>query len=46
MNNLTKIVLEQQADGNWKGTTVKNGKEIVSREIGPETALLKLLTHD
>lgn len=43
---LMKIVLEQQKDGNWKGTITKYGKEITVREIGPETTLVRLLTHD
>lgn len=29
-----------------KGTITKYGKEITVREIGPETTLVRLLTHD
>jgi hypothetical protein len=41
-----KITLELQADGNWIGTLTKNDKTVTVRDIGPETVLQKLLTHD
>lgn len=44
--NLLKITLEQQEDGNWIGTTTKDGKEIQVRDVGPETVLQLLLTHN
>lgn len=40
------IVIEKQEDGNWIGKMNKLGKVVLSREIGPETVLQKLLTHD
>ncbi len=40
------IVIEKQRDGNYKGWTQKNGELIEVREVGPETVLQKLLTHD
>lgn len=40
-----QIILEKQEDGNWTGKTIKFGKEIEVRDIGPETVLQKLLTH-
>lgn len=40
------ILLERQEDGNWKGKATKDGVELEVREIGPEVALLKLLTHE
>lgn len=43
---IEKITLELQPDGNWIGKTVKFGKEIEVRDIGPETVLQKLLTHE
>lgn len=40
------IILVRQPDGNWIGE-MKRGEQILSvREVGPETALQKLLTHD
>ncbi len=44
--NIKKIVLEIQEDGNWIGTTTKFGKELTVREVGPETALQRILTSD
>lgn len=35
-----------QADGNWKGYKQVNGKVAEVREIKPEDALYKLLTHE
>lgn len=43
---LTKIRIEQQPDGNWKGYTTKFGKEIEVRDIDPQTVLTRLLTHE
>lgn len=43
---LKKIVIERQEDGNWIGKTEKYGKEIEVRDIGPETVLQRLLTHE
>ena len=43
--NKDVICLERQPDGNWKGFMQKNGKVIEVREIKPEDALTKLLTH-
>ncbi len=40
------ISLLKQKDGNWKGLAQRNGKMIESREVGPETALQALLTHE
>lgn len=40
------ITLTKQADGNWIGKATKYGKEIEVRDIGPETVLQRLLTHD
>lgn len=45
-SNENAISLIKQEDGNWKGYMRKFGKLIEVREIGPETALQKLLTHD
>lgn len=44
--DLKLITLEKQADGNWIGTTTKFGKELVVREVGPETALQRILTDN
>jgi hypothetical protein len=41
-----EIKLEQQEDGNWIGWMIKFGKLIEVRDIGPETVLQKLLTHE
>lgn len=40
----TKMVLIQAIDGNWEGFMTKFGTEIHVREVGPETALQRLLT--
>jgi hypothetical protein len=40
------IVLFKRKDGNYMGLTQKNGKIIESREISPQDALTKLLTHE
>lgn len=44
--NENQIILEKQPDGNWIGRMIKFGVEIEAREVGPETVLQKLLTHD
>lgn len=41
-----EIFLKQAPDGNWLGYMEKRGEIIQVREIGPETALQKLLTHE
>lgn len=43
--NINAISLIKQEDGNWVGWMWKNGAIIEVREVGPETVLLKLLTH-
>lgn len=45
-NNPKAISLIEQEDGNWKGFRQKDGKIIEVREVGPETALQALLTHE
>ena len=40
------ILLKKQEDGNWVGWMSKFGSLVNVREVGPETALQKLLTHD
>lgn len=50
--NHDAISIIKQADGNWKGWMWKNGNGVQSdgvievRDIGPETVLQRLLTHD
>lgn len=44
--NPDAISIVKQVDGNWIGWTQKNGKVVQAREVGPETVLQKLLTHD
>lgn len=44
--NPDAISIVKQSDGNYKGWMNKNGKIIEVREIGPETVLQRLLTHD
>lgn len=44
--NPDEIKLVQQPDGNWIGYTNKFGKDIEVRDIGPETVLQRLLTHE
>ncbi len=44
--NEKAISLIQQEDGNWKGWMKKNGIVVEVREVGPETALQALLTHE
>lgn len=44
--NPAVISLIKQEDGNWIGYTQKFGNLIEVRDIGPETVLQKLLTHD
>lgn len=40
------IALLQDTDGNWRGTMNKFGRDIFVRDVGPETVLQLLLTHD
>lgn len=40
------FVLVEDADGNWRGTTVKNGVAVFVREGDPSTALVALITHN
>lgn len=40
------ISIIRQPDGNYKGYGQKFGKVVEVREIGPETVLQKLLTHE
>lgn len=44
--NADVICLIKQADGNWRGWMQRFGKVVEVREIKPEDALVKLLTHD
>lgn len=50
--NHNVISLIKQEDGNWKGYMFKNGNGVQPdgvievRDIGPETVLQLLLTHD
>ena len=44
--NPNAISLVRQPDGNWKGWMSKFDKVIEVREIGPDTALQMLLTHE
>jgi hypothetical protein len=39
------IVIMKRKDGNYIGITQKDGKIIESREVSPQDALTKLLTH-
>lgn len=43
--NENAISLIKQPDGNWIGEMQRNGVLVEVREVGPETALQKLLTH-
>lgn len=40
------FILFQDADGNWRGAKNLRGKEVYVRDVGPETVLQLLLTHD
>lgn len=44
--NANAISLIKQPDGNWIGQTQRFGKLVDVREISPEVALQKLLTHN
>lgn len=44
--NIGVISIIRQEDGNYKGLMQQHGKMIESREVGPETALQALLTHE
>jgi len=37
--------IAKQDDGNYKGWTIKHGKVVEVRDIGPETVLKLLMTH-
>ncbi len=39
------ISLRKQEDGNWKGTMLRNGTLLESREQDPQYALQALMTH-
>lgn len=41
-----KITIEQQKDGNWKGSLEKDGQIVEARTNDPQTVLLELITHD
>lgn len=45
-NKRLSMVLFQDADGNWRGCITKDGKVLFVRDVGPETVLQRLLTHD
>jgi hypothetical protein len=45
-HNPNAILIIKQKDGNYKGWMNKFGKVVEVREIGPETVLQKLLTHE
>jgi hypothetical protein len=38
------FVIHQAADGNWKGKRVRGEKVTETRAVGPDTALLELIT--
>lgn len=40
------ISLKRNEDGSWEGHMIKNNKNIQSREVAPEHALQRLLTHE
>lgn len=40
------ILLFEDIDGNWRGGMTKNGKFINVRQVGPETVMQLLLTHE
>lgn len=42
---LKKITIEEQLDGNWKGSMNKNGQIIEERQVDPRTVLELLLTR-
>ncbi len=44
--NPNAISIIKQPDGNYIGEMAKFGRVIGAREVGPETVLQKLLTHD
>ncbi len=46
IKNKDVIALTHEKDGNWKAYGQKFGKLIVTREVSPEAALGRLLTHD
>ena len=42
---LKKIVIEEQLDGNWKGTMIRYGKEIAERQGDPRIVVELLLAR-
>lgn len=44
--DLKLITIEKQPEGNWVGKAKKFGKDIEVREVGPETVLQRILTHN
>jgi hypothetical protein len=44
--NPKAIVIIEQPDGNYKGYMQKFGKLVEVRDIGPQTVLERLLTHE
>jgi len=40
------FIIIKQADGNYIGYAYKNGQPIQVRDIGPETVLQRLITHE
>lgn len=40
------ILMFEDSDGNWRGMMHKNGVIVQERQIGPETVLQMLLTHE
>lgn len=39
-------VVFEDVDGNYRGACYKFGKFIAVRDVGPETVLQRLITHD
>ncbi len=44
--NADAICIIKQPDGNWMGWMQKFGKVIEVREVGPDLAVLALITHN
>lgn len=38
--------MSKQEDGNWVGERTWNGRTASIRDVGPETVLQRLLTHE
>lgn len=43
---MKKYTIEEQADGNYIGTTQRNGEPIEVRQGDPHTVLTMLITHE